>query len=398
MPRLRRFVAFLGIAQIVSWGTLFYAIGVLGPAMRKDLGVSELFLFTAFTGGLLVSGALAPLAGRMIDRHGGRVVMSLGSVLGVVSMALLAAAPNAAVMVIGWLLAGAAMAGALYDPAFATLSQHAGERYRRAVTALTLFGGFASTAFWPLSHLLLEAWGWRATFAVYAAMHLLICLPIHLVIPHALEHKAAAANAAPAPPLRPGARLRWLAVCFAIATFIFGIVAVHLINLLTSAGLTAAQAVTISMLVGPLQVAGRVIELMLSGRVRAVTVGYVAFGLMMLALLSLVAVDGMGAAAILFVVAYGCGNGLLTIVRGTAPAELLGREGLGAMLGYLSRAAFFAKAMAPAAYSAMLTIGFARNDALLALAVVALGGAVSFALATRAPAPVSTPIPSRTLP
>src|SRR5207302_191805 len=120
----------------------------------------------------------------------------------------------AAVMVIGWLLAGAAMAGALYDPAFATLSQHAGERYRRAVTALTLFGGFASTVFWPLSHLLLEAWGWRATFGVYAGMHLLLCLPIHLLIPPAHEHRAAAAKAAPLPPLKPGARLRWLAVCF----------------------------------------------------------------------------------------------------------------------------------------------------------------------------------------
>src|SRR4051812_19679219 len=178
---IRRMVAALGVAQIISWGTLFYAIGVLGPAMRTELGVSDLFLFSAFTAGLFVSGALAPLAGRTIDRIGGRAVLASGSLLAAVATGLLAFAPNAGVMVVGWLLAGAAMSACLYDPAFATLSQHTGERYRRAVTALTLFGGFASTAFWPLSHLLLEAWGWRTTWAIYAVLHLGVCLPIHLL-------------------------------------------------------------------------------------------------------------------------------------------------------------------------------------------------------------------------
>src|SRR3954470_21854294 len=101
---MRRMVAALGVAQIVSWGTLFYAIGVLGPAMRKELGVSDLFLFGAFTAGLLVSGALAPLAGRLIDRTGGRGVMAMASVVGAAAMAVLAFAPNAPVMVLGWLL------------------------------------------------------------------------------------------------------------------------------------------------------------------------------------------------------------------------------------------------------------------------------------------------------
>src|SRR5437773_9632471 len=173
-------VTALGIAQIVSWGTLFYAIGVLGPAMRRDLGVSELFLFGIFSAALLVSGTLAPLMGRLIDRRGGRFVLSLGSILGTVACALLALAPNAATMVAGWLLAGAAMGACLYDPAFATLSQLTGARYRRAVTALTLFGGFASTVFWPASQWLLDSVGWRETLWIYAALHLAVCLPLHL--------------------------------------------------------------------------------------------------------------------------------------------------------------------------------------------------------------------------
>ena len=376
----------LGIAQIISWGSLFYAIGVLGPAMRLELGVSELFLFGAFTAGLLVSGTLAPFAGRLIDRKGGRFVLSAGSVLAALSMAVLALATHPAAMVAGWLIAGAAMAACLYDPAFATLSQHAGERYRRAVTALTLFGGFASTVFWPLSHILMEAWGWRVTFGIYAGLHLFLCLPIHrLFVP---KHLRVTRADEPHPPaeISPGlsdARLRWLTLSFAVATFIFAVIAVHLISLLTTAGLTAAQAVSISMLVGPMQVAGRIIEFGFAGRVRAVTVGVVAFALMLLALVALISVEGFGIAAVVFVIAYGCGNGVLTIVKGTAPVELFGRVGLGGLLGHLSRAGLYAKAVAPASFAALLTFGFTRNAALTALAGLALAGMGSYAMAVR---------------
>jgi MFS family permease len=376
----------LGVAQIISWGTLFYAIGVLGTPMRNELGVSELFLFGSFTAGLLVSGTLAPIVGRAIDRRGGRIVLSAGSILGAGAMAILAVAAHPAMLVFGWLLAGAAMAACLYDPAFATLSQHTGPRYRRAVTALTLFGGFASTVFWPLSHLLLEAWGWRVTLGIYAVLHLFVCLPIHQLFVPRHSH-ITRSDMAPQPvEVSPGLadpRLFWLTASFAIATFIFGVMAVHLISLLTTAGLTAAQAVTISMLVGPMQVAGRVIELGLSHRVKAVTVGVVAFALMMLSLVALITVEGFGIAAIAFVVAYGMGNGLLTIVKGTAPVELFGRAGLGGLLGHISRFALYAKAIAPAAFSGIVAFGLTRDAALGALAALAVAGMASYGMATR---------------
>jgi MFS family permease len=384
--KLAPLVSALGIAQIVSWGTLFYAIGVLGKPMCAELGVTELFLFSAFTAGLLVSGTLAPVMGRQIDRRGGRFVLCTGSLLGVAAMALLAVSVHPAMMVGGWLLAGAAMAACLYDPAFATLSVHTGARYRRAVTALTLFGGFASTVFWPLSHLLLEAWGWRATFAIYAGLHLFLCFPIHrLFVPaHLLGTPGAPAPADTRSPGFGDPRLRWLTLSFGLATFVFGVIAVHLISLLTTAGLTAAQAVTVSMLVGPMQVAGRIIELGFAGRVRAVTVGLVSFALMLLALVALISVEGFGIAAIVFVVAYGCGNGVLTIVKGTAPVELFGREGIGGLLGHLSRAGLYAKAIAPASFSALLTFGLTRNAALAALAGISLAGMGSYFAAIRA--------------
>jgi MFS family permease len=380
-------VASLGVAQIISWGTLFYAIGVLGPAMRADLGASELFLFGSFTAGLLVSGTLAPVAGRLIDARGGRLVLSIGSGVGFIAMALLAVAPNRFAMAAGWLVAGAAMSSCLYDPAFATLSQHAGDRYRSAVTALTLFGGFASTVFWPVSHLLLEAWGWRAAFGIYAALHLLVCLPIHLRVPrHAkIPHpdgldspRQAARSSAFSDP-----RLRWLTASFALVAFIVGVVAIHMIELLTGAGLTAAQAVTVSMLVGPLQVSGRVIVFAFAGRVRATKLGVTAFALIFAALAALFSANGLGAAAILFVTVYGAGNGVLTIVRGTTPAELFGRDGLGSVLGHLSRAGLYSTAIAPVGFSALLAFGLTRNAAIAALMAVALGAMGSYAMAVR---------------
>jgi len=382
MTPLARLVAALGIAQVISWGTLFYAIGVLGAPMRAELGVSDVFLFGAFTAGLLVSGILAPRAGRHIDRHGGRAVLSAGSVVGALSMAVLASCADRWTLTLGWLLAGAAMAGALYDPAFAALSYHAGERYRRAVTSLTLFGGFASTVFWPLSQVLLDAVGWRYTFAAYALLHLAVCLPIHLLmIPRATV--AARSHGAEPPPAAPDPSLRGLAAAFGVATFVFGIVAVHLINLLTAAGVAKGQAVAMSMLVGPMQVAGRIVELAVSRRVRAVHVGAAAFVLMAASLVALLAVHGPGAAALVFVIAYGWGNGLLTIAKGTVPAELYGRSQLGGLLGYIARAGMVAKAVAPAAWPALLASGLARPWALGAVLVCAVGGAATYGWAVR---------------
>src|SRR5688500_10356252 len=152
MQPLGPFVLALGVAQVVSWGSLFYSIGVLGPAMSRDVGVSEVYLFGAFTAGLLVSGAAAPFSGSLVDRRGGRFVLAIGSVLGAVAMGVLALATHPATLLFGWLVAGAAMSACLYDTAFATLSQHmSAAAYRRSVTVLTILGGFASTVFWPLS-------------------------------------------------------------------------------------------------------------------------------------------------------------------------------------------------------------------------------------------------------
>ena len=378
-------VGALGIAQIISWGSLYYAIGVLGAPMRAELGVSELFLFGSFTAGLLVCGAIAPATGRAIDRLGGRSVLSLGSLAGAAGMGVLALANGPVVIVIGWAIAGASMAATLYDPAFATLSQHAGDKYRRAVTALTLLGGFASTVFWPLSKVLLDAFGWRTTFGIYAALQVAVCLPIHaFVIPaHARPPSSADARSRDrvAHGKRPG--LAKLNAAFAIANLVVGVIAVHMVGLLTGAELTTKEAIAISVLMGPMQVAGRIVEIVFLRRVHATRIGAVALSLIVLAIVLLMLVSGGGMLPVLFVMAYGAGNGILTIVRGAAPAEMYGSEGLGGLLGYLSRASSIARALGPATYPAMIALGLGERASLALLDALLVAGIACYVLATR---------------
>jgi len=380
-------VGALGIAQIVSWGSLYYAIGVLGPPMRDELGVSELFLFGSFTAGLLVCGAIAPAAGRAIDRLGGSRVLSVGSVAGALGMGVLAMANGPVVVVLGWAIAGASMAATLYDPAFATLSQHAGDKYRRAVTALTLLGGFASTVFWPLSKVLLDAFGWRATFGIYSALQLAVCLPIHaFVIPTRARvspaHAAMAlAGGRAAPAARPG--LAKLNAAFAIANLVVGVIAVHMVGLLTGSGLTTKEAIAISVLMGPMQVAGRIVEMAFLRRVHATQVGIVSLSLIVLAIVLLMLVAGGGVLPILFVIAYGAGNGLLTIVRGAAPAEMYGSDGLGELLGRLSRSSSYARALGPATYPALVAAGLGERSSMALLDALLVVGLATYCLALR---------------
>lgn len=387
MPRIAflwRRVCALGVAQIVSWGTLFYTIAVLGGAMRADTGTTDLWLFGSFTAGLFLSGLVSPLVGRQIDAFGGRRVLAAGSLTGALACAVLATAQGPLTLAAGWLLAGAAMAACLYDPAFATLHQIAGMSYRRAVTALTLFGGFASTVFWPLSQYLLDTVGWRQTFAIYAALHLALCLPLHVAsVPagRGAWERTPAADPDAAPRPRGGPTFVWLAAALSLSAFIGSAVAAHLIGLLTATGLSARDAVLIGSLIGPMQVAGRIMEFAFNRHVRALAMGTFAFALMAGALAVFTQVRGIWIVALAFAIPYGWANGIMTIVRGTVPAELFGHRDYGALLGRLALPQFVLKAVAPLALTLLFAVDPQRTYSPYALLVLGLLALCAYAAA-----------------
>lgn len=395
---LWRTVSLLGVAQIISWGTLYYTLTVVAAPIREELGFNDLMIFGAFTLGQLVSGAAAPWVGRRIDRGGGRGMMSLGSFVAALALVLVASARDPILFTLGWTLAGLAMAACLYDPAFATLYQIAPDpdRYRRAVTGLTLFGGFASTVFWPLSHALAEAWGWRITLLAFALLHLLVCLPIHRVAIPAIREAPLKdrSNATAVGSYVGDRRFIWLAASFAAATFVFSALSAYMIAALGTRGFAVEQAVWIGALIGPMQVLARVIEWFFARRISAIGVGFAAFALAFVGMVLLYAIPGATGFGVLFALCYGASNGILTIARGTVPAELFGPQQQGALLGALARPSFIAKAFAPALFAAGLAAGFSMRTGVGVLAFVSALAFVCFWCAARvAPAQRQASIP-----
>ena len=377
--RLPLLVSGLGVAQIISWGSLYYPISVLGESMQRDLGVTPTMLFAAFTVSLLISGMVAPTVGRLMEARGARLVLCMGSLLGMGALIIMAFASGPLSLFAGAVVAGIAMAACLYDAAFMAFNQLAGDAYRRSVTGLTLFGGFASTVSWPLSQLLLDMVGWRHTLLLYAALQLLICLPLHaLLLPARVRTTVQHAGQSAAAPVLPDTRM--LATAFALATFVLAVLSVHLIGIFRLSGMAAGSAVFVATLVGPMQVLGRLLELGAGKKLRAIHVGTVAYASMVLALAVLLLLRGATPLAVVAACLYGIGNGLMTIVRGVVPAELYGRRDYGILLGRLARPAFVARALAPFAFPLLLAAAGPRM-AVLALLAIAMAACWSYRIA-----------------
>jgi hypothetical protein len=385
-----RLVPALGIAQIISWGALYYAIAVLGASIGGDLGLSPAHVFGAFSAGLLLSGLTAPVAGRAIDRWSGRIVLTMGSVVAALALFFLSRVSSALEYYLAWCLGGVAMGLTLYDPAFATLSQHFVTSYRKALTALTLFGGFASTVFWPLAQLCLVHLGWRDTLAVFATLELAVCLPLHWWLIPARgrtgrgEGPDERQGAQRPPPASTAPQFVALASSFALNAFVFSAMSAHLIGMMRGGGMTADDAVWIAALIGPMQVVGRIVEITVGRNLRAATVGVIAVGLLIVAMLVLLAGPRISvSAALIFVVFYGLSNGVMTIVRGTVPAEFFGRAAYGSLLGRLAAPSLVARAAAPVALASLAAPQISPQGSILVLLLLAALSAAAFIVAIR---------------
>ena len=350
-------VAMLGSAQTLAWASSYYLPAMLATPMARDLGVTAPTVFAAFSLALLVSAALGPFAGRAIDRWGGRPVLVASNLVFALGLAGLGLAPGPAAMFAAWVLLGIGMACGLYEAAFAALVRLHGHDSRNLITGITLIAGFASTVGWPLSTLLEAQVGWRGACFAWAALHLLVGLPLNLALPRAAPLTppvAAAAAVAASAPERAGRRRAALilAFVFAVTWFVSTAMAAHLPRLLQAGGATLATAVAIGALVGPAQVGGRLLEFgvlrhvhpLLSARLAALMHPV---GAACLALLG-------APLAALFAILHGAGNGILTIAKGTLPLVLFGAQGYGLRQGLLMVPARVAQASAPWLFGLLL--------------------------------------------
>lgn len=378
-----RTILALGVTQIVGYGTLYYAFAVLAGQLTTEVGVSMPFAFGAFSLALLAGGAIAPVAGRAIDRYGERRVMGLGSVGAGLALAALSQATGPVTLVAALILVEMVSAMVLYDAAFAALAQIAGAAgARRAITLMTLIGGFASTVFWPVTHLLGEQIGWRETYLIFAALHLFVCLPLHMTLRRRVVsdvERSAPAESALLPVSKHGRAMLWLAVAFSLGGVVLSALTVQWVLVLQATGLSAAAAVTAGTLLGPAQVGVRVIDLIFGVRQHPMTMALMSGGLLVLSLGLLMAMPTSLAGAMVFATVFGLASGLTSIVRGTVPLALFGAEGYAGRLGLLAGLRLASSALAPFALSLALaslgagvTISVAFGVALAAMIALAL--------------------------
>ena len=347
----------LAVAQLVSWGAIYYGFSLFVVPMEAELHWDRTAINGALSLGLLVSGFAAYPVGSWIDRRGGRLIMSLGSAIGTVLLAAWCFVENIVAFYAIWIGLGIAMAATLYDPVFVVLTRSFPRDYRRRITVLTLVGGFASTVFIPLTKIFIDWLGWRHALIALALCNLLISLPVHALwlrdrhrpesgAPAASKESAGIEDAA----LRRAFRhpVFWsLAFCLTAYYATFSAMTFHIIPLLTERGASSSVIVAAYATIGPAQVAGRIVLLMFPGGFSTAVAGRIALLALPSSMLCLIYFPSSTVALFVFAGLYGAGNGVLTIVRGTAVPDLMWREGYGAINGALALPANVAKAAAP---------------------------------------------------
>jgi MFS family permease len=346
-------VAALGTSQTLAWASSYYLPAILADPISAAIGVPPSWVFAAFSVALLIAAIAGPRVGQMIDRHGGRGVLAFSNVVLACGLAVLACASGPVGLFSAWAILGIGMALGLYDAGFATLTALYGADARGPITGITLFAGFASTLSWPLSSLLDDAAGWRGTCLVWAALNLLLGLPVNrFLVPSPNRPVHAPYATAAWVGWKPRREMVLIAFVFAAAWFVTGSMAAHLPRLLELAGATPFAAIAGAALVGPAQVAARVFEFVILRRIHPLVSARMAATLHPI---GAAALGLMGAAgAVPFAVLYGAGNGLLTIARGTVPLAIFGPHAYGERTGLIGAPARAAQAFAPFTFGLLL--------------------------------------------
>ncbi len=341
----------LGLTLMLGLGTSSYLLTVLAGPIKAETGWGLEWIIAGLTVATIGRGIASPAIGRWVKRSGGQTALMISSGFFAAGLSTMAMSHHFAVYLAGWVLMGCGMACGLYEPVFGTLGRLYGLEARRLIVATTLWGGFASTVFWPLSGLLTHQVGWRWTCVVYAALHLVIALPIYRWVLPGRQHLLPAPEDKPPPPAdaQSARRDRITVFGFGLAligeVFVTGSMLTHLVALLGARGVSTAAAIALGAFVGPAQVAARLGEMVLGSRHHP--------GLSLLAATLLIAT---GVVCIAFLppaglpvafVFFGMGSGLIATSRGTLGLHLFGPIEAPVVLGKLGRPVAFMSAVMP---------------------------------------------------
>lgn len=385
-PRPRAALPALCVTQVMCWGVLYYAFPVFRADLVVDTGWSSAATTAAFSAALVVSAVAGILVGRTIDRHGPRLVMTGGVLVGALGLTVLASATDLVAFALGWLVVGLAMSSTFYHPAFAALTRWYREGRVRALTTVTLAGGLASTVFAPVTAALTEAWGWRRAVLVLAAVLMAVAAPLHWVAlrgpwpAHSTESELeGAATRSPVVTTRP---FVLLSAGLTLSGFAMYAVVFGLVPLLVERGLDVTTAAWALGLGGAGQTLGRLLYGPLASRttVTTRTTALVLAGGVTTGLLALV--PGPVPLLLAIAVLAGTVRGNLTLIGATAVTDRWGTADYGRLSAVLAApvtvagalAPWAGAALAPAAGGQAALFGWLAGTSAVAALLVALSG------------------------
>ena len=380
----RRTVLCIGFGQLICWGISYYLIGAFGEMIVADLGWSRTRVYGGFSVALVVMGISSPFVGRLIDAHGGRTVMAVGSALTALGCIGLALSHGVVGYYASWVCLGLAMRLTLYEAAFAALARLGGPEARRPMSQITLFGGLSSSVFWPIGFFLASHFTWRGALVAYAGFALLT-VPLYLAIPK--DRHSAATDGKPFPdpsakqsPARDRMLTAGLFCLIVVMTNVLSsAMSAHMIGILEGLGVAAATAVGVGTLRGIGQFCARLGEVLFGARLHPLNLYLIAVALLPISFAIGLMTSEMLAAAFVFALLFGAGNGLVTISQGTVPLVLFDPATYGAYVGKLLVPGFLFSAASPLLFAFVIerfgertAIGVCCGMALVALAAAAL--------------------------
>ena len=367
----------IGCGQLVNWGVLFFAFGVLLVPVEAALHQPRWLIAGAFSLGLLISAMAAPTVGRIADRGQGPVVMQAGGFIAAGLLMVWALLPTLAVTYIVWAGLGVCMAAILYEPVFAIVGRafDDGEKRFRAIATVTVMGGLASTVFIPGTALLVEKTGWRTTVLILAAV-----LAITTQIVSRLAFRSSQLSTADlhdaifGDSTSPRARLhapllnRYVAV-FSVSSIVNSALAANIVAALIERQLSPARASIIAGLFGVMQLPGRVLMTNRSFTPGPVPLLIVSFALQIAGLLTLML--NAQSAAWLGVALFASGAGLTTLARPYLVLQVYGSDRAGQINGVIARGQQLARAAGPVSAAALAgMVGYGKVFAALSLLLV----------------------------
>jgi MFS family permease len=372
IPPTTRVVLALGTAQTLAWASSYYLPAILARPMAASLGMSNSTLYGFFSAALLLSAVLGPWFGRLVDRHGGRGVLLASNLIFATGLGCMALAQGPLMLGLGWALMGVGMACGLYETAFATLAGLFGGAAKGPITGITLIAGFASTLGWPLSTWMEAELGWRGACLVWALLHLLLGLPLQgWLVPAAPPPAARPLGVGEVARPAPRHAMAVLAFFSAAATVVAAAIGAHLPALMLAAGAAPDQALLAASLMGPAQVAARLLQFGPLRRLHPLAVARLACLAQLCGGLALLIFGAP--AAIGFVLLFGAGNGLQTIAKGTLPLAVFGPAGYGGRQGLIAAPGRILQAGTPVGFGVLLAAwGVVSTAAIVAVALAAL--------------------------